>query len=178
VADELDAEIEGPDPKDVSTRARQLDEVCAALDTSVGLTLVPQSPQPWRIPEVLSAARKAGFPENAEGDGLEWLDENGAVRFTLVHPAAEANASGAVVGRLSMLLDVPRSPASNTGFADMAQVARQLANTLDAGVVDDNGLPLAQGSEGAVDTQLARLYVQLAQSGLPAGSDRALRVFA
>ena len=178
VADQLDAEIEGPDPKDVSNRARQLDEICAALDTSVGLTLVPQSPQPWRIPEVLSAARKAGFTENAEGDRLEWLDENGAVRFTLVHPAAEANASGAVVGRLSLLLDVPRSPASSTGFADMAQVARELATTLDAGVVDDNGLPLAQGSEGAVDTQLARLYVQLAQSGLPAGSDRALRVFA
>ena len=178
VADQFDAEIEGPDPKEVSNRARQLDEICAALDTSVGLTLVPQSPQPWRIPEVLSAARKVGFTENAEGNRLEWLDDEGAVRFTLVHPAAEANASGAVVGRLSMLLDVPRSPASNSGFADMADVARQLAGILDAGVVDDNGLPLAQGSEGAVDTQLARLYVQLAQSGLPAGSERALRVFA
>jgi hypothetical protein len=178
VADQFEAEIEGPDPKEVSSRARQLDEICAALDTSVGLTLVPQSPQPWRIPEVLAAARKAGFTENAEGNRLEWLDDDGAVRFTLVHPAAEANASGAVVGRLSLLLDVPRSPASNSGFADMAQVARQLATTLDAGVVDDNGLPLAQGSEGTVDTQLARLYVQLAQSGLPAGSERALRVFA
>lgn len=178
VADQFDAEIEGPDPREVSNRARQLDEVCAALDTSVGLTLVPQSPQPWRIPEVLSAARKVGFTENAEGNRLEWLDDEGAVRFTLVHPAAEANSSGAVVGRLNLLLDVPRSPASNSGFADMADVARQLATILDAGVVDDNGLPLAQGSEGAVDTQLARLYVQLAQSGLPAGSERALRVFA
>jgi len=178
VADQFDAEIEGPDPRQVVDRARQLDDICAALDTSVGLTLVPQSPQPWRVQEVLSAARRVGFAESGDGQRLEWLDEQGAVRFSLTHPGAEANGNGAAVGRLSLLLDVPRSPASQTGFADMAHAARELATLLDAGVVDDNGLPLAAGSENAVDAQLQRLYAQLAESGLPAGSARSLRVFA
>lgn len=177
VADRFDGRIEGPDHREVVDRAGQLDEICASLDTSVGLTLVPQSPQPWRVAEVLSAARKAGFVENAAAETLEWLDDNAAVRFTLTHPAAAGNGSGAAVGRLSLVLDVPRSPASATAFADMAAVARQLATVLDAGVVDDNGLPLVDGSESMVDAQLGRMYAQLAETGLPAGSARSLRVF-
>lgn len=143
----------------------------------MGLTLVPERPQPWRVAEILSLARDAGFTEGNDPDRLEWRDEDGAVRFTLVHPATEARG-GAVAGRLNLILDVPRSPPSETAFADMARTARELADVLEAGVVDDNGLPLAEGSEDAVDTHLRRLYGQLAEHGLRAGSPRSLRVFA
>jgi len=177
IAEQLDASIEGPDPAHVAEHARQLDELCAALDTSVGLTLVPQRPQPWRVAEVLAQAHDAGFVEGTDPDRLEWRDDQGAVRFVLVHPASEARG-GAVAGRVSLLLDVPRHAASDTAFADMAHVARQLADVLEAGVVDDNGQPLADGSEGAVDAHLRRLYGQLAENGLKAGSPRAVRVFA
>lgn len=175
IADQLDAEIEGPDPRDVTEMARQLDEICAALDTSVGLTLMPQNPQPWRMTEILDSSAAAGFTESADGERLEWRDANGAVRFTLAHRAPD---TGRPATALNLLLDVPRSPASDTAFADMARVARQLAEMLDAGVVDDNDQPLAEGSETAVDAQLRKLYADLARSGLPAGSARALRVFA
>lgn len=177
IAEQLDASIEGPDPAHVAEHARQLDELCAALDTSVGLTLVPQRPQPWRVAELLAHAHDAGFVEGSDPDRLEWRDADGAVRFVLIHPASEARG-GAVAGRVSLLLDVPRNAASDTAFADMAQAARRLAVVLEAGVVDDNGQPLADGSEGAVDTHLRRLYSQLAENGLRAGSPRALRVFA
>ncbi|GAA5234729.1 hypothetical protein FOZ76_21050 [Verticiella sediminum] len=177
IADQLDAQIEGPDPQDVLEMAQQLDGLCASLDTSVGLTLVPQGPQPWRVAEVLSVARDAGFVESREPDHLEFRDEDGAVRFTLSHPAPANGASG-TLSRLTLLLDVPRSPASDTAFADMARTARQLAEVLDANVVDDNGLPLAEGGEGAVDAHLRRLYGELAANGLRAGSPRSLRVFA
>lgn len=175
VADQLQAEIEGPDPRDVTEMARQLDELCAALDTSVGLTLMPHNPQPWRLSEILDSAAAAGFTESADGERLEWRDANGAVRFTLAHLVPD---TGRPATALNLLLDVPRSPASETAFADMAQVARQLSESLDANVVDDNDQPLAAGSEAAVDAQLRRLYTDLARSGLPAGSARALRVFA
>ncbi len=177
IAEQLDARIEGPDPAHVAEHARQLDQLCATLDTSVGLTLVPQRPQPWRVAEVLAHAHDAGFVEGTDPDRLEWRDDDGATRFVLIHPASEARG-GAVAGRVSLLLDVPRSATSDTAFADMAQVARRLADVLEAGVVDDNGQPLASGSEEAVDAHLRRLYGQLAENGLRAGSARALRVFA
>lgn len=177
IADQLDARIEGPDPAHVAEHARQLDELCAALDTSVGLTLVPQRPQPWRVNEVLEHAYDAGFVEGNDPDRLEWRDDDGSLRFVLMHPASESGG-GALAGRVSLLLDVPRHAANDTAFADMAQAARRLAEVLEAGVVDDNGQPLAEGSEGAVDVHLRRLYAQLADNGLRAGSPRAARVFA
>lgn len=177
IADQFDAQIEGPDPKDVVDMAQQLDQLCASLDTSVGLTLVPQGPQPWRVAEIASVAHDVGFVQGSEPDRLEFRDEDGAVRFTLSYPDNTATGTQ-TVARLTLLLDVPRSPASDSAFADMAHAARQLAEVLDAHVVDDNGLPLAEGGEDVVDTHLRRLYAELAASGLRAGSPRSLRVFA
>src|SRR5690606_32799843 len=115
----------------------------------------------------LHAADAVGFTESVDGDRLEWRDDDGAVRFTLAHRAADSDRPAS---SLNLLLDVPRSPASETAFADMARVARQLAQTLDAGVVDDNGQPLVESSDDAVDAHLRKLYAQLAHTGLPAGS--------
>ena len=44
--------------------------------------------------------------------------------------------------------------------------------------VDDQGKPLADGSESVIDERLQVLFGQLEQAGLPAGSERAQRVFA
>jgi hypothetical protein len=49
---------------------------------------------------------------------------------------------------------------------------------LRAELVDDQGKPLADGSETVIDERLQVLFGQLEQAGLPAGSERAQRVFA
>jgi len=177
VADQFEAEVEGPDPREISQHAKQLDAVCGALDTSVGLTLLARGPQPWRLAEVQALALDLGFSDQGQDHRLDWLDRNGAVCFSLLAEPGPSGRQADATTRLTLLLDVPRSVPSPTSFADMADVARQLAAPLDAELVDDNGQPLQEGSEAAVDQQLRSLHEGLEQQGLAAGSPRALRVF-
>ena len=177
LADHFDAEVEGPDPREIAQRAKQLDAVCASLDTSVGLTLVARGPQPWRLAEVQALALDLGFSDQGQDHRLEWLDRSGAVCFSLMVEPGGVSRQPETTTRLTLLLDVPRSVPSDSSFAEMADVARQLAAPLDAEVVDDNGQPLQEGSEAAVDKQLRELYHRLDQHSLAAGSPRSLRVF-
>ena len=127
--------------------------------------------------EVLAVARDQGFA--ADGQRLAWLADSGVARFTLARgdgAAFEAGANG--LDRLNLLLDVPCSPADPRAFGRMVDVARALATQLRADLVDDQGKPLAAGSESIIDERLQVLFGQLEQAGLPAGSTRAQRVFA
>ncbi|KAG1059835.1 hypothetical protein G6F40_018109 [Rhizopus arrhizus] len=82
------------------------------------------------------------------------------------------------VERRYLLLDVPCAPADSRAFGRMVDVGRDLAARLRAELVDDQGKPLADGSETVIDERLHVLFEQLEQAGLPAGSERAQRVFA
>ncbi|VCU72291.1 hypothetical protein PIGHUM_04390 [Pigmentiphaga humi] len=177
LADRFDGTVEASDTQAVLERAGKLDAVCAALDAQVGLTLVASSRR-WSSGDVLTAAREAGFSSIHDGR-LPWVDQNGAARFSLGRSdgVSLGSAGPATIAQLSLILDVPRAPADEHGFARMAEVARGLAGRLEASVVDDNGRPLADGAETAIDKQLLGLYERLEHSGLKAGSLRALRVF-
>lgn len=175
MAERFDATIEGPDQQAVLEQAARLDDTCAALDTQVGLTLLLGAAQP--AAEVLSVARDAGFV--ADGNRLAWPAENGVARFTLARADGAAFDAGmGGIERLYLLLDVPCSPADSRAFGRMVDVGRELAARLRADLVDDQGKPLADGSESVIDERLQVLFGQLDQAGLPAGSERAQRVFA
>lgn len=177
LADRFDGSVEATDTQAVLARAVELDQACASLDAQVGLTLVARSRR-WASSDILSAAREAGFSSIQDGR-LPWLDEAGVVRFTLgrTDGVSLGSVGPATIGQLSLILDVPRSPADEHAFARMAEVARGLAQRLEAGLVDDNGRPLADGAEVAIDKQLSALYARLDGAGLAAGSARAVRVF-
>ncbi len=175
LAERFEAHIEGPDQQVVLEQAARLDDTCAALDTQVGLTLLLGGAQP--AAEVLAVARAMGFV--ADGARLAWPTENGATRFTLARADGAAFDAGmGGIERLNLLLDVPCSPADERAFGRMVDVGRDLATRLRAELVDDQGKPLADGSESGIDERLQVLFGQLEQAGLPAGSARAQRVFA
>ncbi|WP_258128917.1 cell division protein ZipA C-terminal FtsZ-binding domain-containing protein [Achromobacter anxifer] len=175
MAERFDATIEGPDQQAVLEQGARLDDTCAALDTQVGLTLLLGTAQP--AAEVLSVARDLGFV--ADGSRLAWPAENGVARFTLARADGAAFDAGmGGIERLYLLLDVPCSPADARAFGRMVDVGRDLAARLRADLVDDQGKPLADGSETVIDERLQVLFGQLEQAGLPAGSERAQRVFA
>ncbi|WP_459617601.1 cell division protein ZipA C-terminal FtsZ-binding domain-containing protein [Bordetella sp. 2513F-2] len=173
LADRFDGSIEGPDQQAVLEQAAKLDDTCAALDTQVGLTLLLSTPRP--VSEVTGLARELGFAP--DGPRLAWLADSGVVRFTLSR-ADGAPFDGGSVDRLYMLLDVPCSPADPRAFGRMVDVGRDLAARLGAHLVDDQGKPLAEGTEAIIDERLQVLFQQLEQAGLPAGGERAQRVFA
>ncbi|MBO9356543.1 hypothetical protein GG851_21335 [Bordetella petrii] len=175
LAERFEATIEGPDQQVVLERAAKLDDMCAALDTQVGLTLLLAAPRP--AVETASVARELGFAP--DGPRLAWLADNGAARFTLSRgDGAAFDAGVSSVEHLLLLLDVPRSPADPRAFGRMVDVGRDLAARLQAELVDDQGKPLVDGAETVIDERLQVLFGQLDQAGLPAGSPRAQRVFA
>ena len=175
LADQLEASIEGPDQQTVLELATRLDDTCAALDTQVGLTLLLGATRP--VTEVTAAARNMGF---VQMDGrLAWLGEHGMVCFTLSRSDDEPFDAGmAGVDRLSLLLDVPCSPADTRAFGRMVDVGFELARRIGAELVDDQDRAVQQGTDSAIDERLQQLYSQLENAGLQAGSPRAQRVFA
>ena len=175
LAERFEATIEGPDQQVVLERAAKLDDMCAALDTQVGLTLLLGAPR--ASAEVLGVARELGFAP--DGPRLAWLADSGVARFTLSRgDGAAFDAGMSPVERLLLLLDVPCSPADPRAFGRMVDVGRDLAARLHAELVDDQGKPLADGADTVIDERLQVLFGQLDQAGLPAGSPRAQRVFA
>lgn len=175
LADRFEATIEGPDQQVVVDRANKLDAFCAALDAQVGLTLLLAAPR--SSAEVIGVARELGFA--ATGGRLAWLTDTGATRFTLSRSDGAGFEDGmAVVDKLVLLLDVPRSPEDPRAFGRMVDVGRDLAARLQAELVDDHGKPVVDGMATGIDAQLQTLFRQLDQAGLPAGSERAQRVFA
>ncbi len=175
LADQLECTIEGPDQQTVLEQASRLDDLCAGLDTQVGLTLLLPNTRP--VHDVTAAARNMGF---VPIDGrLAWLGDHGMVCFSLARADAESFDAGmAGVDRLSLLLDVPCSPPEARAFGRMIEVGFELAQRIGAELVDDQGHPLQTGADAAIDERLQILYVQLEAAGLSAASPRARRVFA
>lgn len=174
LAEELDARIEGRDQDQVLARAAELDSTCATLDMQVGLNLILENPRDTE--DLIHSAVGVGFVER--GVELAWIGEQGLSCFTLGRFDGNPFEVGSETDKLSLLLDVPRSPASETAFARMVEVGAELARRLGASLVDDQGKPLSPGAEVAVDERLQELYGQLEAAGLQAGSERARRVFA
>src|SRR5690606_27478184 len=175
LAQRFEATVEGPDQQVVLERAAKLDDMCAALDTQVGLTLLLGAPR--SAAEITGVARELGFAP--DGPRLAWLADSGVTRFTLARGDGVAFDAGvSPVEHLLLLLDVPCSPADPRAFGRMVDVGRDLAVRLQAELVDDQGKPLGDGAETVIDERLQVLFGQLDQAGLPAGSPRAQRVFA
>ena len=175
MADQLECTIEGPDQQVVLEQASRLDDICAGLDTQVGLTLLLGTTRP--VQDVTAAARNMGF---VPFDGkLVWLGDHGMVCFALSRADAESFDAGmAGVDRLSLLLDVPCSPPDARAFGRMVDTGFELAQRIGAELVDDQGRPLQAGADVAIDERLQVLYTQLEAAGLTAASPRARRVFA
>jgi len=175
LAEKLDASVEGPEQHEVLDRAARLDSTCATLDAQVGLTLLLSVQRP--IEDVVDAAKAMCFIEQ-EGR-LAWIGDHGLECFTLSRADNEAFDAGmAGIDRLTLLLDVPRSPANPMAFGRMLEIGHELSRRVGAELVDDQGNALAPGADVAIDLQLQTLYGQLEAAGLPAGSQRARRVFA
>ena len=175
LADQLECTIEGPDQQAVLEQASRLDDICAGLDTQVGLTLLLGATRP--VQDVTTAARNMGF---VPIDGRRaWLGDHGMVCFSLSRADAESFDAGmAGVDRLSLLLDVPCSPPDARAFGRMVEIGFELAQRIGAELVDDQGRPLQTGADAAIDERLQTLYTQLEAAGLAAASPRARRVFA
>jgi hypothetical protein len=160
-------------------RAQQLDTLCAEVDVQIGLNLVARSGS-FKGTKIRAFAEANGF--SLERDGRFCCrDEAGLELYALSNseaPAFSAEGMKTIATRgLTLLFDVARAPGSLATFDRFVRFARAMAETLSAGIVDDNRRPLDDAALGRIRSQLQVLYASMEQQGIPAGSPLALRLF-
>lgn len=169
-----------PDMTDALEQARLLDTFANENDAQLSITLRARG-VPWGIDFLRQQAHAAGFVPGSAAGRMVLLQPDTAAPAPLVHLQFDAQAdladSATAVSHATLLLEVPQAPQALKPFARMRETARALATTLDAVVVDDNGMTLTDTALDRIEKQLDMLYATLDQRGLPAGSAAAQRLF-
>ncbi len=160
-------------------RAQRLDALCADVDVQIGLNLAARGGA-FAGTKIRAFAEANGF--SLERDGRFCCRDDAGLELYAVSnaeaPAFSAEGMKSISTRgLTLLFDVARAPGGLASFDRFARFARALAETLGAGIVDDNRRPLDDAALGKIRGQLQALYASMEQQGIPAGSPLALRLF-
>jgi len=172
VADDIGAEPEVPDMIDVMAEARTLHRFVAGHDAQLGVNLLANG-GPWAISTLIGALENQGFDVRPDGR-FAMPDGEGGVLFTLT---TNVTLGADTTSRLTLLLDVPCVAPGRDGFGAMVACARSLVGRLDATIVDDSDQPLLDPALSDINGQVLEFYQEMEASDIPAGSNRAMRLF-
>ncbi len=175
------AEVRIDDTAEALQKARELDAFCGETDVAIGLNVVAQSGAAFAGEQIAAAAEAAGF--TLEADGLfHWQDAAGETLFTMENqgpePFYDERLAAMQTSGLTLLLDVPRVTDGAAALDRMAQAAASVASALGGLVVDDNRVPLQDAAVARIRTQVQGICAMMAERRIPAGSQRAQRLFA
>ena len=168
-----------PDKYAALERAAALDGFCIEVDVLIGLNIVAPDARPFLMSEVHRCAGQAELALQADGTYAA-RSEAGRILYALANQAAEPfqpNAVGATTHGITLLFDVPTVPDGLVVFDRMAEVATRLTKSLGGRLVDDNGKLVTQDSLQKIRQRLAEAYASMDARGIPAGGERASRLF-
>jgi FtsZ-interacting cell division protein ZipA len=160
-------------------KAQDLDAFCADVDVAIGINVVASSGK-FSGTRIRSLAEAAGF--KLESTGLfHYRDDAGRTLFTLDNhepqPFLPEQIKHLSTAGMTLLLDVARVTDGNQALQLMVDIGRELARELGGMLVDDNRVPLTDNSVRAIQQQLKAIHAKMEARGMPAGSERALRLF-
>lgn len=168
------------DKSQALARAKALDSFCAEVDMLIGLNVISVSGLDFSSQAIHELASRSGLSQSADGSyGLR--DGEGRLMFALTtrnellnpSPAPEQGSQS-----LSLLFDVPRVAQGLLAFDRMANLGFELAQRLGGQLVDDGDRPVSRESLSKDRKHLEMIYARMEQHGIPAGGERALRLFA
>ncbi|HEY2817479.1 MAG TPA: cell division protein ZipA C-terminal FtsZ-binding domain-containing protein [Casimicrobiaceae bacterium] len=181
IASPVPARVSGPDVESEVNRAESLDRLCADVDVQIGLTVV--KPEPNAIPgtRLRGVAEASGF-RLAAGGRFEYIHEDtGTVEYFLQNVRNDPFTADSL--RLSstpgvvFVLDVPRVADPVRTFDRMKLLAKRMATTLSAELVDDNRRALDDAALAGIRGQVEAAAVALKRVHIEPGSARALALF-
>lgn len=169
-----------PDAADEAARAEELDRFCADLDVQIGLTIL-KGESPLAGTRLRGVAEAAGFRLDPRG-GFECVDEIGAVLCRLQNyrqdePFTVESLRVLTTPGIVLLIDVPRLADPVRVFDQMRLLAKRLAQTLEAVLVDDNRRPLDDAALSVIRGQVQATAAALRAANIEPGGTRALRLF-
>jgi FtsZ-interacting cell division protein ZipA len=172
IADDFDADPDVPDMAEVMVSARSLHHFVTEYDAKLSVN-IQSNGAPWSVTTLLAALERQGFDVRPEGR-LVMPDGDGGVLFSL---STNVTLAEETTNRLTLLLDVPVVSPERDGFGAMIACARSLSSRLDGTVVDDSNQPLSDVSLNEIGGQIEVFYADMEAADIPAGSNRALRLF-
>jgi len=181
VAASLGAECAWPDEREEAERAGELDRLCADLDVQIGLTLLKSEQGQIAGTRLRGVAEAGGFRLNPAGHFEYTQEDTGVVLYSLQslrgEPFTIEGLRTAAVAGVVMLLDVPRVAEPVKAFDHMRLLAKRLAQTLEATLVDDNHRPLDDAALGEIRAQVQAAAAALREAHIEPGGQRAVRLF-
>jgi hypothetical protein len=180
LADDLAAMIELPDRSEAMNRAATLDEFCASVDVLIGVNVVTANGDSIPATKVRALAEASGMKLKPDGT-FHYANDEGVTLFMLTNfaptPFSPENIRQMTTHGVTLLLDVPKVANGAKVFDQMLVLARQVAGSLGGTLVDDNRRPLSDSGIAKIKSQLATIYAKMEAANLPAGGERALRLF-
>lgn len=179
LAGELPAVLDLPSTR-LLDQAAELDRFSAAVDLEIGVNLVSRGVA-FSGTKIRALAEAAGMTLGDDGVFTR-RDDDGRPQFTL-HNLESALFTPEGIRNLSthgltFVLDVPRVDHGERVFAQMAELAKRFAETLQGTLVDDNRQPLSDVQLDHIRREfIGKPQATMAAYGLPAGSAQALRLF-
>lgn len=169
-----------PDKEEALEQARLLDLFCMDVDVLMGLNVVAGEGHRFTSEAIHTLARTTGLV--MEADGVYHLrDGQGANLFTLTNQEENAfprDGRGLTTQGVTLLFDVPRVADGVKVFDRMTEFGFALAERLSGRLVDDNGRVVGSESLARDRARLQSFYARMEQRGIPAGGERAMRLFA
>jgi FtsZ-interacting cell division protein ZipA len=168
-----------PDKQDALQAAKSLDMLCMEVDVLIGLNVVASESRPFTSEAIRSQADEARLVLGADG-AYHAKDAFGHTLFTLANQDEQpfpADGRGLTVGGLTLLFDVPRVADGLAVFDRMTRFGFDLAWRLEGRLVDDSGRPVTEDNLNRDRARLAAFYGRMEARGIPAGGERALRLF-
>ncbi len=168
-----------PSRADAMARATSMDQFCASVDIQVGINVVATGPA-FPGTKIRALAEAAGMTLGDDG-AFHALDDNGQTLFTLSNLESALFAVGEMRNinskALTLLIDVPLVSDGVAAFSRMLRLARQMADTLQGEVVDDNRRPFSDEDAQLVRDQIRHYQGEMAKAELPSGGALAQRLF-
>lgn len=169
-----------PDKEEALARASELDMFCMNVDVLMGLNVVAADAHPFTSEAIHTAAAGAGL--TLERDGVYHArDANGQSLFTLINQEETPfpqDGRGLTTHGVTLLFDVPRVADGVNVFDRMTEFGYSLADRLSGRLVDDNGRAVSNDSLNRDRDRLVEFYTRMQRQNIPAGGERALRLFA
>jgi FtsZ-interacting cell division protein ZipA len=179
-ARQMSAIADLPDFAPALQQAAELDDFCADVDVVVGINVIARTGQVFHGTKIRALAEAAGF--HLRPDGVFHIaDEHGGSVISLDNQESEPflvdRIRSLTTPGITFLLDVPRVGNGLKAFDRMVALSRNMADSLDGMLADDNRVALNDTGLDKIRNQLRSIYAVMENRGIQPGSPLALRLF-
>jgi FtsZ-interacting cell division protein ZipA len=179
---DISAHVEWQGSGDPLNNSMTLDQFCIEVDKTVGFHVLANDGATFHATKLRGIAEAQGLSLGADGrfHMFNNTDPN-HLEFSLKNiddnPFNAEMLKSAVMHGVTFQLDIPTVNNSAKVFDEMIAVAKVMAKSMDATIVDDNQKPLGDIHLEKIRQQLKKINAQMIAKGIIPGSPHALRLF-